>query len=103
MEEKIDGLSKDLGLGVSRRKALALLGAGLGGAFALLTGRAQAAPRTCVICQCGTGRPCNVKLTQCQETRGFSADVTCTDFCERAGQQLCGTGSPFHCPQGCPA
>ena len=101
MEERIDNLTKDLGRGVSRRKALGLMGAAMGGAFAVLTGRAQAAPRTCVVCQCGTGRPCNVKTEQCQETRGFPAGTVCRDFCERAGQRLCGAGSPFHCPQGC--
>jgi hypothetical protein len=103
MEERIDDLSRQLGRGMSRRKALALAGAALGGTFAMVTGRAQAAPRTCVVCQCGTGQPCNVKLEQCQETRGFPATTVCQDFCQRAGQRLCGTGSPFHCPQGCTA
>ena len=79
--------------------------AGLGGALLTMVGArtAHADPRTCVVCQCGTGRPCNVKLTQCQETRGFSAEVTCQDFCAHTGQDLCGTGSPYHCPRGCAA
>ncbi|HEX6533400.1 MAG TPA: hypothetical protein VF041_02315 [Gemmatimonadaceae bacterium] len=98
-----DDLTKSTAKAVTRRQTLRGLAAVFGGALLTsIAGKtAFAAPRTCVICQCGTGRPCNVKLTQCQETRGFSSEVTCRDFCQRNGQNLCGTGSPFHCPQGC--
>lgn len=104
-EQLFDALTKSTANAVSRRQAVRGIAAGLGGMFLALAGggAAFAAPRTCVICECGTGRPCNVKLTQCQETRAFSAQVTCQDFCQRAGQNLCGTGSPFHCPHGCAA
>lgn len=104
-QQFFDDLTKSTAKAVDRRQAVRGIAAGLGGVFLALAGggAAFAAPRTCVICQCGTGQPCNVKLTQCQETRAFSADVTCADFCEKQGQRLCGTGSPFHCPQGCPA
>ena len=100
-----DRLAKSMSSAVNRRQALRGLGATLGGAvLTMVSARiARADPRTCVVCQCGTGRPCNVKLTQCQETRGFSAEVTCQDFCAHTGQDLCGVGSPFHCPHGCAA
>jgi hypothetical protein len=99
----LDALAKGLAEErISRGGALKRMGAALvGGLLASIPVAAFAAPRTCVVCQCGTGRPCNVKLTQCQETRGFPATTVCQDFCTRAGQNLCGTGSPFHCPQGC--
>ena len=100
-----DTLAKCTAKAVNRRQAVRGLAAGLGGVLLTLVGArpAHADPQTCVICQCGTGRPCNVKLEQCQETRGFPAEVVCQDFCARAGQNLCGAGSPFHCPHGCPA
>lgn len=102
-DQLFDALTKGAANSVNRRQALRGLAAGLGGAMLALVpiGALHADPKTCVICQCGTGKPCNVKLEQCQEVRGFSADVTCQDFCTRNGQRLCGTGSPFHCPQGC--
>ena len=100
-----DLLAKSTAKAVNRRQVVRGLAAGLGGALLTMVGArtAHADPRTCVVCQCGTGRPCNVKLTQCQETRGFSAEVTCQDFCAHTGQDLCGTGSPYHCPRGCAA
>jgi hypothetical protein len=102
MEERFDRLAKGLAEGMPRRRALKLLAAGIGAAtVGLLTGTAGAAPRTCVVCQCGTGNPCNVKVTQCQEVRGFPAETTCQNFCTSKSQNLCGVGSPFHCPHGC--
>ena len=103
--DSFDALARRAAEAVNRRQALRGIAAGLGGALLTLVGvrTAFADPRTCVVCQCGTGNPCNVKLEQCQEVRGFPADVTCRNFCTRAGQRLCGTGSPFHCPRGCPA
>jgi len=100
-----DRLTKSMSAAVTRRQALRGLAATLGGVVltAISARVARADPRTCVVCQCGTGRPCNVKLNQCQETRGFSAEVTCQDFCAHAGQDLCGAGSAFHCPHGCDA
>jgi hypothetical protein len=105
-DNSFDALSKLTAKSVTRRQSLLGLGAALGGAFlsSLGAGRAfAAAPETCVICECGTGNPCNVKSEQCQEVRAFSANVTCANFCRAHGQRLCGTGSPFHCPHGCPA
>ena len=105
MEERMDRLSKDLAQGVSRRKALALMGAAVGGTFALLTGRAQAAPRQCATCTCGVGRPCNPREQFCVEVgRGFpTAEDQCSALCEQQGFKFCGAGTQFHCPQGCPA
>ena len=102
-EQLFDALTKSTASAVNRRQAVRGIAAGLGGVFLALAGggAAFAAPRTCVVCDCGTGQPCNVKLTQCQETRGFPANVVCQDFCTKHGQRLCGTGEPFHCPQGC--
>jgi hypothetical protein len=103
MEERIDRLSRELAEGMSRRKALGLMGAAVGGTFALMTGRAQAAPRTCVTCAFGTGRPCNVKRTECTELRGFpSPEEACAPLTQ-PGEKFCGAGTQFHCPQGCPA
>src|SRR5215212_1950422 len=100
----LDALAKGLAEErISRGSALKRVGAILlGGLLAASPAAAFAAPQTCVVCQCGTGNPCNVKTTQCQQVRGFSAEVTCQNFCERRSQRLCGTGSPFHCPHGCP-
>jgi hypothetical protein len=103
LDDRFDNLAKGLAKGMPRRRALRLLAASIGaGVLALLPGTAGAAPRTCVTCICGTGRPCNPKSTTCAEVRGFSAEQTCTQACERAGQRLCGLGNAFHCPQGCP-
>jgi hypothetical protein len=103
MEERIDRLSRDLAQGMSRRKALGLMGAAVGGTFALLTGRAQADPRTCITCSFGVGQPCNVKRTECTEVRGFpSPEQACAPL-TRPGEKFCGAGNQFHCPQGCPA
>jgi hypothetical protein len=102
MESKLEQLSRRMGQATSRRQALKIMGAGLAGS-ALFARSASAAPRTCVTCICGTGRPCNPKSTTCTEVRGFSAEQSCTQACERAGQRLCGLGNSFHCPQGCPA
>ena len=100
-----DLLTKSTAKAMNRRQVMRGLAAGLGGVFLTMIGArtAHADPRTCTVCQCGTGRPCNVKLTQCQEVRGFSAEVTCQEFCAHTGQNLCGAGSPFHCPHGCAA
>jgi len=104
MSDEFDRLSKGLAEGMPRSRALKLFAAGLAGsAFAFFTGTASAAPRTCVTCICGTGRPCNPKSTTCAEVRGFPAEQTCAEACQRQGQRLCGLGNAFHCPRGCPA
>ena len=105
MDKNLDQLSRRMGTATSRRQALKIFGAGLAGTAgsALFARSAMAAPRTCVTCICGTGRPCNPKSTTCTEVRGFSAEQSCTAACESAGQRLCGLGNSFHCPQGCPA
>jgi hypothetical protein len=104
-EQLFDALTKSTASAVSRRQAVRGIAAGLGGMFLVLAGArtAFADPQTCVVCECGTGRPCNVKLTQCTPTRGFSAEATCQNFCQKQGQHLCGAGEAFHCPRGCPA
>ena len=102
MERKLEQLSRRMGQATSRRQALKIMGAGLAGS-ALFARSASAAPRTCVTCICGTGRPCNPKSTTCTEVRGFSAEESCTQACASKGQNLCGLGNSFHCPQGCAA
>ena len=103
MEERFDRLAKGLAEGMPRRKALRLLAAGIGAAtVGLLAGTASAAPRTCVTCICGTGKPCNPKSTTCAEVRAFPAETTCEQACAAANQHLCGLGQTFHCPHGCP-
>src|SRR5919201_255280 len=100
MDEQFDRLARSLAEGKkSRRQALKLVGAAVGGtALALLTGKASAAPRTCVTCICGVGRPCNPKSTTCSEVREFPAEQTCEEACARQNQRLCGVGNAFHCP-----
>jgi hypothetical protein len=103
--DAFDALTRNVGKSMSRREALRGLFTTLGGAlFVLLgAGRAHADPQTCVVCTCGTGRPCNPKSTTCTEVRGFPAEQTCTQACGRKGQYLCNAGTAYHCPQGCPA
>jgi hypothetical protein len=105
MEERFDLLTRGLAKSTSRRQALKLVGGLVGGsALALFApGRASAAPQTCVVCQCGTGKPCNVKSSFCTEVRGFPAEQTCSQACAKKGQNLCSAGQAFHCPHGCPA
>ena len=100
-----DALTKSTAKAVTRRKALLGLAAGMGGALLALFGgtTALAAPRTCVTCICGVGRPCNPKSTTCTEVRAFPAEQACSEACARQNQQLCGQGQTFHCPHGCPA
>ena len=102
MQESFDRLARSLAEPKSRRQALKLMGAAVGGStLAMLTGRASAAPQTCVTCVCGTGRPCNPKSSVCTEVRGFPAEQTCQQACQKQGQNLCSTGTAFHCPHGC--
>jgi hypothetical protein len=106
MDEQFDQFAKGLAeSGMSRRRALKLMGATVGGAVvAFFTpARAIAAPQTCVTCLCGTGRPCNVKSSVCTVVRGFSAEQSCTQACAKKNQNLCGLGESFHCPHGCPS
>jgi hypothetical protein len=102
MEGKLDQLSRRMSQATSRRQALKIMGAGLAGS-ALFARSASAAPRTCVTCICGTGRPCNPKSTTCTEVRAFPAEQACAEACAQKNQNLCGLGNTFHCPQGCPA
>jgi hypothetical protein len=98
MENRFDELSKALAQGISRRQAVKLFTAGLAGAvFAALTGKAEAAPRTCRSCVCGVGQPCNPKETRCA-----GPGQTCQQICAQQHLSACGPGSTFHCPQGCP-
>jgi hypothetical protein len=101
----LDNLAMGLAEGrVSRGRALKLFAAGLAAtAFGGLTGTASAAPRTCVVCRCGTGNPCNVKEEFCTEVRRFPAETTCANACSRRNLRLCGAGQTFHCrPRTCP-
>jgi hypothetical protein len=103
MANRFDELAKSMAQGVSRRQALKLFTTGLAGAvLAALTGKAEAAPQTCVVCVCGTGRPCNPKSNTCVVLRAFPAQTTCQQACAKQGQNLCSTGVAYHCPQGCP-
>ena len=102
----LDSLAKGLVEGrVSRGRALKLFGAGLAAtAFAGLKARtASAAPNTCVVCVCGTGKPCNPKGTVCTPLghQFPTAASACTNECAKKGQKVCSTGSAFHCPKGC--
>ena len=105
MQERFERVSRGMAKATSRRQALKILGTGLVGTSLAggLAASASGAPRTCTTCVCGTGRPCNPKSTTCAEVRGFSAEQTCQEACERRGQRLCGLGNSFHCPKGCPA
>jgi hypothetical protein len=100
-----DMLAKSTAKAVDRRQALRGIAAALGGAALTLVGArtARADPQTCVICACGTGRPCNVKEMTCTELRGFPAETTCEEVCTRQNLHLCSAGEAFHCPHGCPA
>jgi hypothetical protein len=102
----LDALAKGLAEErISRGGALKRMGAVLLGgllASAPMTA-AFAAPQTCVTCICGTGRPCNPKSNTCTVVRtGFSAEQSCEQACAKKGQNLCGQGTAFHCPHGCP-
>ena len=105
---EFDELTKGLANGSSRRGILKMLGkvlvagTAVGALTAIGSGTAGAAPRTCVTCVCGVGRPCNPKSSFCTEVRGFSAEQTCAQACQRQNQRLCGAGNAFHCPHGCP-
>jgi hypothetical protein len=104
-DNNFDALSKLAAKSVSRRDTLRGMAAVLGGALLAAVGGSRAfaaAPKTCVTCSCGTGRPCNVKESFCQEVRGFSAEQTCEEACTRENLNLCGAGQAFHCPKGCP-
>ena len=105
VDDLFDALAKNAGKAVTRRETLRGAFTILGGAlFAFVGGRrAYADPQTCVTCVCGTGRPCNPKSTTCAEIRGFPAEQTCTEACERKGENLCNAGTAYHCPHGCPA
>jgi hypothetical protein len=98
-------LTKSTAKAVNRRQALRGLAVGLGGAALGLIGvrAAYADPQTCVLCACGTGRPCNVKATSCAEVRAFPAETTCEQACAKQNLHLCSAGEAFHCPHGCPA
>jgi hypothetical protein len=105
MGDMLDQVSKGMAKATSRRQALKLFGAGLattavGSAFA---SSAIAAPQTCVTCICGVGQPCNPKSTTCTEVKAFPADQACAQACAAKNQSLCGMGTTFHCPQGCPS
>jgi hypothetical protein len=103
-DDRFDALTKSAAKSVTRRQTLLSLTTGLGAMLFALFGAstAFAAPQTCVTCTCGTGRPCNPKSTVCTEVRGFPADQTCAQACQRNGQNLCSTGNAFHCAKGCP-
>ena len=105
MERKIDGLSRRVAQATTRRQAFKIFGAGLAGTtFAGLAASASAAPRTCVTCVCGVGKPCNPKSTQCTEQRSFpSPQLACEEACRQSGFFFCGGFTQSHCPRGCPA
>ena len=100
-----DSIVKSFGSGASRRGVVRGAAAAALGALGLGGGRAAAAPRSCAICTCGVGRPCNPKQQFCVEVgRGFpSAQDQCSARCAQGGFKFCGAGSQFHCPRGCPA
>jgi hypothetical protein len=100
-----DELSKLTAKAVTRRQSLRGIAAVLGGALLATLGGSSAfarAPQTCVVCTCGVGKPCNPKSTTCAEVRAFPAETTCADACRKQGQNLCSTGTSYHCPKGCP-
>jgi len=106
MSDMLDQVSKGMAKATSRRQALKIFGAGLattaiGSVFA---SGAAAAPRTCLTCVCGVGRPCNPKTTVCTEQRAFpSPAAACGAACTQAGFKFCGGVTQFHCPHGCAA
>jgi hypothetical protein len=70
----LDALAKELAEErISRGTALKRVGATLlGGLLASVPMTAAfAAPRICLTCACGVGRPCNTKSQVCTEQRGF--------------------------------
>jgi hypothetical protein len=103
----LDALAKELAEErISRGRALKRMGAALlGGLLASVPMTAAfAAPRICLTCACGVGRPCNTKSQVCTEQRGFpSRDAACAAACNRAGFKFCGGVVQTHCPKGCPA
>jgi hypothetical protein len=102
----LDALAKGLAEEqISRGTALKRVGATLlGGLLASIPVAAFAAPRTCLTCACGVGRPCNVKSQLCTEQRAFpSPEAACAATCTQAGFKFCGGVVQTHCPQGCPA
>jgi hypothetical protein len=103
--QRFDSVTKSLAAGVDRRRVIKGLGGSVLGVLSLgLARRAvDAAPQTCVTCVCGVGNPCNPRSTTCTEVRGFPAEQTCAEACERRNQNLCSAGNAFHCPRGCPA
>jgi hypothetical protein len=104
-DDTFDALAKSAAKSVNRRQMLLSLRTGLGAMLFALFGASTAfaqGPQTCVTCTCGTGKPCNPRSTVCTEVRGFPADQTCSQACARKGQNLCSTGTAYHCPKGCP-
>ena len=104
-DDLFDALTKTAGKAMTRRETFRGVLTILGGALLVLVGgrRAYADPQTCVVCICGTGRPCNPKSSTCAEVRAFPAETTCEEACAKQGQNLCSAGEAFHCPHGCPA
>ena len=102
--DTFDALTRRASTSLTRRQTLFGLATAFGSAlFALVgSGTAFAAPQTCVTCVCGVGNPCNPKSTTCTELRGFPADQSCENACQRNGQHVCSAGTAFHCPKGCP-
>ena len=94
--DRFDSLTKIAGRSLSRRQTLFGLAAALGGA--LFSSSVWAAPRTCRTCMCGTGNPCNPKVSRCLET-----GQSCSQFCasQNGNLRVCGQGNVYHCPQGC--
>jgi len=105
MRDRLEVVSREMTKARSRREAFKIFGAGLLGASAVgaMAGTASAAPRTCLTCACGVGRPCNVKSQVCTEQRAFpNPAAACTAVCEQGGFKFCGGVVQTHCPRGCP-
>jgi hypothetical protein len=105
-DNHFDALSKLAAKSVNRRDTLRGMAAVLGGALLAAVGGKSAfamPPRSCALCTCGVGKPCNPKSQCCVEVgKGFpSAADQCSARCTEAGFFFCGAGSQFHCPQGC--
>ncbi len=104
-DTNFDAVTKVFAGGTTRRGALGLVGraflASLAVGAVTATGSrvANAAPKECLTCCYGTGKPCNEN----------NPHVTCvcspaTAGCpppRNPGQPLCGS-TTFHCPRGCP-